>query len=41
MSSTSACAGSSVAVNHASAASTSAMRAESYSGIWQPKVLIK
>ena len=41
ISSTSACAGSAVAVRPAPAASTSAMRAESYSFIWQPKVFMK
>ena len=41
ISSTSASAGSSVAVSPAPARSTSAIRAESYSFIWQPKVLMK
>ena len=41
MSSTSASAGSSVAVRPSAAWSASAIRAESYSFIWQPKVLMK
>jgi hypothetical protein len=41
ISSTSASRGSSVAMSPAPALSTSAMRAESYSFIWQPKVLMK
>jgi len=41
MSSTSASAGSSVASRPACTRSTSAIRAESYSFIWQPKVLMK
>ncbi len=41
MMSTSACAGSCVAVKSVPAESTSAIRAESYSFIWQPKVLMK
>jgi len=39
--STSACCGSSVEVIRAPTRNTSAMRAESYSFIWQPKVLMK
>jgi len=41
MRSRSASSGSSVATRSASARSTSAIRAESYSFIWQPKVLMK
>ena len=41
MSSTSASAGSSAGLRPAPSRSTSAMRAESYSFIWQPKVLMK
>ena len=41
ISSTSACRGSSVAVRPSESASTSPIRAESYSFIWQPKDLMK